>query len=364
MSQKFKNIGVQKKAALVTEDSEGLIEAFESIGARDFLASFRERGEEILEREEENLYDLREQLGISSTVSSEDLEPMDVVDKELFGQFMRLELAMEQLDSAIDFAEGVKCYMTPAGNFKELPNPIDHDFLEITADDIFVALCQGPTVGVSNIAHHYSNFYSNIHKILTFVCAENSYKIVPPRGEKFGILDDLKAYLPTQAKSVEIDTRPEDRIKEFHDVHSVLVDVPSFNDRHSVSMNNRENIFFKGNDEIRDSLGEEQGARLERALRSCCVDGAVTYTTQTMNHVQNELLVQSTVRRLLESEGILVRSAPLNLIAEAISGDIQCYDASRLGQLVIPDLGANFGPRYVCKLIVKRETDTFLKQYE
>ena len=360
----FKKVGVQKKAALVTQDNEGLIEALESIGARDFLASFRQRGEEILEREEENLYDLRQQLGISSTASSEDIETMDVVDKEVLGQFMRLELAMEQLDSAIDFADGVKCYMTPAGNYKDLPNPISNDFLEITADDIFVALCQGPTLGVSNIAHHYSNFYSNIHKIMTFVCAETSYTIVPPRGEKRHILNDLATLLPTQVKNVKVDTRSEDQIKELHDVHSVLVDVPSFNDRHSVSMNVRENIFLKGNDEIRDQLGEEQRARLERALRSCCVDGAVTYTTQTMNHVQNELLVQSTVRQLLESDGILVRSAPLNLIAEAISGDIQCYDASRLGQLVIPDLGANFGPRYVCKLIVKRETDTFLKQYE
>ena len=43
---------------------------------------------------------------------------------------------------------------------------------------------------------------------------------------------------------------------------------------------------------FRSNLGEEQASQLERGLRICCDEGSVTYTTQTMNHVQNELLVQ------------------------------------------------------------------------
>merc|ERR1711935_28021 len=340
-------LGQAKKAALVTDENEGLIEVMEQIGARDVLERFRQRGAIILEREAEQLEALRVKLGINDTQQTEDIT--DVTDQQIFGQYVRLELAIEQLESALAFCANLKCYMTPPDTFNLLPNPINADFVPIPLDDLFVALCQAPELG--NIEHYYFNFYSQVHHILAH-SSRGPYRIVTPSlAENDSIRESLLDALP-QTPLVTFHRHTERDEADPGSVYSVLVDVASFNDRHSVTQNTRDNLFYSSNDDVRRELPEEQATQLERALRVCSVEGSVTYTTQTMNHLQNEFLVQSTVKRMLDREKLLVRSAPLDLIGEAFV-DVECYGDSRLGQLLLPGLGANFGPRYICKLIVK-----------
>ena len=90
---------------------------------------------------------------------------------------------------------------------------------------------------------------------------------------------------------------------------------------------------------------------LKNGLLACFDDGTVTYSSSSMSHLQNEYLVQSTVKSLLEEEKLVVRSVPLGLVAECLP-EICFYRDSKLGQLIVPSLGQNFGPRYTCKLIV------------
>merc|ERR1711892_1100763 len=317
----------------------------EQIGARDVLERFRQRGAVILEREAEQLEALRLKLGINDTRQTEDIT--DVTDQQIFGQYVRLELAIEQLESASAFCANLKCYMTPPDTFNLLPNPINADFMPTPLDDLFVALCQAPELG--NIEHYYFNFYSHVHHILAH-SSRGPYRIVTPSlAENDSIRESLIDALP-QTPLVTFHRHTERDEAEPGSVYSVLVDVASFNDRHSVTKNTRDNLFYSSNDDVRRELPEEQATQLERVLRVCSVEGSVTYTTQTMNHLQNEFLVQSTVKRMLDREKLLVRSASLDLIGEAFV-DVECYGDSRLGQLLLPGLGANFGPRYICKLI-------------
>ena len=121
------------------------------------------RGKLILEREDEVLYELGQKLGVTKET---EISEVDVTDQQLYGQFVRLELAIEQLESSLAFCHDLKCYMTPPDNFKNLPNPVWNDFVSIPLDDVFVALCQAPEIGLGNIEHFYYDFYSNVHQVL------------------------------------------------------------------------------------------------------------------------------------------------------------------------------------------------------
>ena len=67
-----------------------------------------------------------------------------------------------------------------------------------------------------------------------------------------------------------------------------------------------------------------------------------------MSHLQNEYLIQTVAKSLLDEE-LFVASVPLALVVECLP-ELFFHQNSRLGQLVLPSLGQNFGPRYVCKL--------------
>ena len=79
----------------------------------------------------------------------------------------------------------------------------------------------------------------------------------------------------------------------------------------------------------------------QKILKSC-----------TMSHLQNEYVVQAAVKELLTEFDIRVRSVPLHLVSFSLP-ELKTFENSKLGQMAIPEIGRNFGPRYVCKLLIE-----------
>ena len=71
-----------------------------------------------------------------------------------------------------------------------------------------------------------------------------------------------------------------------------------------------------------------------------------------MSHLQNEYVVQAAVKELLTEFDIRVRSVPLHLVSFSLP-ELKTFENSKLGQMAIPEIGRNFGPRYVCKLLIE-----------
>ena len=103
--------------------------------------------------------------------------------------------------------------------------------------------------------------------------------------------------------------------------------------------------------ELRQGLFDDASDVLKDGIRSCYPGGSLTFCSSTMSHLQNEYLIQTVAKSLLDEE-LFVASVPLALVVECLP-EIFFHQNSRLGQLVLPSLGQNFGPRYVCKLQIK-----------
>ena len=75
------------------------------------------------------------------------------------------------------------------------------------------------------------------------------------------------------------------------------------------------------------------------------------YSTCTIAPAHNDGVVQAAVEELWETSDIELAAVDLTLLRNAFSSAMEFYPNTRLGQLVIPSLSANYGPAYFCKLI-------------
>jgi len=363
-----------KKVAVVTDSNANLEQTLESIGAQDILLLFRRRAEKLLEIEDENIAKLRRKLALSVDEQDERDEPTGgaVEDAQLVSQLNRFRLARDQLAEAVEFASGLSVYATGVENFSRLPVPlptgsVQRDFFKADLADVFCSLCQAPSPSSSVL---FLNTSSSLVPIVYSACPDSHLTVNLPDhvranllttslreqfGDTRGSIAERVAYahdsnvMPEEEAWDEYDMNP--RIQMFqHD--SVLVDAPSMNDRVSLSALNHSNVFHPINTHIRQTLPGTQKDLLKKAIQLCRPGGTVTYTNCTMSHLQNEYVVQAAVRELLTEYQITVRSVPLHLVAFALP-EVSTYDHSKLGQLVVPRLGQNYGPRYICKLIIE-----------
>ena len=85
-------------------------------------------------------------------------------------------------------------------------------------------------------------------------------------------------------------------------------------------------------------------------IRMCKPGGTIVYSTSTMSPPQNDGTVQRAISKIWEETSIDVAVQRTDTIANAFEEHVQFFKGCRFGQLIVPNLTANFGPTYFCKL--------------
>uniref|UniRef100_A0A8D1F568 5-cytosine rRNA methyltransferase NSUN4 n=1 Tax=Sus scrofa TaxID=9823 RepID=A0A8D1F568_PIG len=132
----------------------------------------------------------------------------------------------------------------------------------------------------------------------------------------------------------------------------VLVDVPCTTDRHSLH-EEENNIFQRSRKRERQMLPVLQVQLLAAGLLATKPGGHVVYSTCSLSHLQNEYVVQGTIELLANQYSIEVQVEDLTHFRKLFTDTFAFFPACRVGELVIPNLTANFGPLYFCKMCRK-----------
>ncbi|XP_023936273.2 5-methylcytosine rRNA methyltransferase nsun-4 [Bicyclus anynana] len=149
-------------------------------------------------------------------------------------------------------------------------------------------------------------------------------------------------------------TRRDGRVfTDDHGFDKVLVDVPCTTDRHSV-MEDENNIFRADRVKERLRIPELQSQLLLNALRVVRVGGAVVYSTCSLSPAQNDGAVHAALRAAFQSHGIVAVVRDMSGPFHALSSTLKLGAGlvkPKYGQLILPDIAANYGPAYVARLV-------------
>ncbi|VDH91237.1 Hypothetical predicted protein [Mytilus galloprovincialis] len=129
----------------------------------------------------------------------------------------------------------------------------------------------------------------------------------------------------------------------------VLVDVPCTNDRHS-TLEDDNNIFKPGRMKERLQIPALQKHLLLSGIMSCVPGGSIVYSTCSLSPGQNDGVIQATLEHLWKETNIDISVVDLSYIQTLFKDTFNFYPSCRFGQLVLPNLRANFGPMFICKL--------------
>lgn len=129
----------------------------------------------------------------------------------------------------------------------------------------------------------------------------------------------------------------------------VLVDVPCTTDRHSLR-EEENNIFQRSRKKERQMLPMLQAQLLAAGLLATKPGGHVVYSTCSLSHLQNEYVVQGAIELLANQYSINVQVEDLSHFRKLFSDTFFFFPSCQVGELVIPNLMANFGPMYFCKM--------------
>lgn len=129
----------------------------------------------------------------------------------------------------------------------------------------------------------------------------------------------------------------------------VLVDVPCTTDRHSLH-EEENNIFQRSRKKERQMLPMLQVQLLAAGLLATKPGGHVVYSTCSLSHLQNEYVVQGTIELLANQYSIKVQVEDLSHFRKLFMDTFCFFPSCQVGELVIPNLMANFGPMYFCKM--------------
>lgn len=78
--------------------------------------------------------------------------------------------------------------------------------------------------------------------------------------------------------------------------------------------------------------------------------GHVVYSTCSLSHLQNEYVVQGAIELLANQYSIQVQVEDLSHFRKLFVDTFCFFPSCQVGELVIPNLMANFGPMYFCKM--------------
>ncbi|XP_069837287.1 5-methylcytosine rRNA methyltransferase NSUN4 [Dendropsophus ebraccatus] len=129
----------------------------------------------------------------------------------------------------------------------------------------------------------------------------------------------------------------------------VLVDAPCTTDRHSL-LHEDNNIFQRTRMKERQRLPLLQTQLLLSGLRAVAPGGDVVYSTCTLSALQNECVVEQALNLAKSEYGVHAEVQDLSIFREIFRRTFDFHRDCRLGELVLPQLTANFGPLYLCKL--------------
>ncbi|XP_025144597.3 5-methylcytosine rRNA methyltransferase NSUN4 isoform X2 [Bubalus kerabau] len=129
----------------------------------------------------------------------------------------------------------------------------------------------------------------------------------------------------------------------------VLVDVPCTTDRHSLH-EEENNIFQRSRKKERQMLPVLQVQLLAAGLLATKPGGHIVYSTCSLSHLQNEYVVQGAIELLDNQYSIKVQVEDLTHFRKLFMNTFSFFPSCQVGELVIPNLMANFGPMYFCKM--------------
>ncbi|XP_020033223.1 5-cytosine rRNA methyltransferase NSUN4 [Castor canadensis] len=129
----------------------------------------------------------------------------------------------------------------------------------------------------------------------------------------------------------------------------VLVDVPCTTDRHSLR-EEENNIFQRSRKKERQMLPMLQVQLLAAGLLATKPGGHVVYSTCSLSHLQNEYVVQGTMELLANQYSIKVQVEDMSHFRKLFMDTFCFFPSCQVGELVVPNLMANFGPMYFCKM--------------
>ncbi|XP_041982027.1 5-methylcytosine rRNA methyltransferase NSUN4 [Aricia agestis] len=134
---------------------------------------------------------------------------------------------------------------------------------------------------------------------------------------------------------------------------AVLVDAPCTTDRHSV-LEDENNIFRADRVRERLRIPELQAQLIASALQLVRVGGALVYSTCALSPAQNDGALHAALAAAFRDHGVVATvkdlSAPFSSLSSALvlgSGAAK----PKYGQLVIPDIAANYGPTYIARIV-------------
>uniref|UniRef100_H0XAG3 5-cytosine rRNA methyltransferase NSUN4 n=1 Tax=Otolemur garnettii TaxID=30611 RepID=H0XAG3_OTOGA len=129
----------------------------------------------------------------------------------------------------------------------------------------------------------------------------------------------------------------------------VLVDVPCTIDRHSLH-EEENNIFQRSRKKERQMLPVLQVQLLAAGILATKPGGHIVYSTCSLSHLQNEYVVQGAIELLANQYSIDVQVEDLSHFRRLFMDTFFFFPSCQVGELVIPNLMANFGPMYFCKM--------------
>lgn len=179
-------------------------------------------------------------------------------------------------------------------------------------------------------------------------CIDNSYSRIVRLREV------MKLFFPrsyTEEKKVDVLKANgvafcEGALEQFD---RVLVDVPCFSDRHVLN-EDENNIFRPSCINERLEMQNLQRELLFAGIKACKPGGIIVYSTCTLSLPQNDGAVQAALEKICQETNIEVAIEDTGMIADHFRQTFNFYGKCRYGQLVVPNLTANFGPTYFCKL--------------
>ncbi|KAM6948156.1 5-cytosine rRNA methyltransferase NSUN4 [Aplochiton taeniatus] len=129
----------------------------------------------------------------------------------------------------------------------------------------------------------------------------------------------------------------------------VLVDVPCTTDRHSV-IEEENNIFKRVRSKERQRLPQLQMQLLLAGIEAARPSGEIVYSTCSLSQLQNQYVVEQAIHLAQAELNIRLQVVDLRPLTYLFRNTFQFAADLHLGELVLPQLDANFGPIYMCKL--------------
>jgi len=142
------------------------------------------------------------------------------------------------------------------------------------------------------------------------------------------------------------------QMMDYESYDRVLVDAPCYTDRHAVN-SDESNVFMSQQMKDRLKMPEKQAELLKTGLTLLKPGGVLVYSTCTLSPIQNDGVVHMALSSLWEETSLNFEVCDLSQAVKPLRFLCKIQgrkEGIKYGQLVVPNLPANFGPMYFAKI--------------